>query len=333
MAFDLAKVGGKRLFLNDGIDTQAAWNFGWIPPDQRTPEERLAHDTAMASMPEFKLLGSSNDEEKVFIWECWKHPLVIAATNGKVFPGFHQLTGSCVGNGGGNTVFSLEAVEVVRLGDQEEALVPFWPLPYGKSRELGGMNGQGEGSLGSTFAQAMREYGTVAAQEEGLPQYTDSDGISYTKAIEMKWSDGRAIPQEWLEKSRNHLVKTTAPCRSADDLRDALRNYYPCSFAGDWGGLMQCPVTGNPPVLLNRHSGSWGHQQSAHGWWNHPELGEIFYIMNQWGQDAHGRCPTGAPPGGYWIKKADADYQCRNGEVFAFSQFSGFPAQKIDWRH
>lgn len=481
MEFDLNQVGGKRFFLNDGSGTQEAWNFGWIPPEQRTPEERLAHEAAMGSMPEFKLIGASNDEEKVFLWECWKHPDVIAATGGRVFSGFHQLTGSCfpagvpirmadgsekkiedvvkgdrvishtgesrcvletwrrnytgklvtleianlpspitmtadhrvavrrlklkgggefgplewiyaenlestddlqilpapnssfrfgpylldiqsesvesfmvydfevdkdhsfiagglavhncVGAGGGNTVFSLAAIEVVRLKDPEEALVPFWPLPYGRSRHHAGMRGRGEGSLGSTFAQAMREDGIVPANLEGLPKFEDSDGLTLTKNIELEWSDGAAISSNWLEKARKHLVKTTAPCRSADDLREALRNYYPCSFAGDWGGLMQCPVTGNPPVLLNRRSGSWGHQQSAHGWWNHPELGEIFYIMNQWGQDTHGRCPTGAPPGGYWIKKADADYQCRKGEVFAFSQFTGFPAQKIDWRH
>jgi hypothetical protein len=324
---DYTRFGGRRIL--HGAD--GSWDFGWRRPDVRTATEHACHGRALAAMPEFLIEGAGNDDKKVCLWDCWRHSAVVATTGGKPFPGFHQLTGSCVGAGGGNTVFSLAAVEVVRLGDPEQALVPFWPLPYGRSRVRAGIHGRGEGSIGSAFAEAMREDGIIEASADGLPKFRDDDGIYYTSSVEMTWSDGDRVPAKYAESAHTHLVKTTAPLKNADQLREAIRNYYPCSFAGDWGGLMECPTAGTPPVLLNRHADSWSHQQSVHGWWDHPTLGEIFYVMNQWGLKTHGICPSGAPPGGYWIKKADAEYQCRTGEVFAFSQFQGFPAQKFSW--
>jgi hypothetical protein len=65
---------------------------------------------------------------------------------------------------------------------------------------------------------------------------------------------------------------------------------------------------------------------------NHPDHGDIFYILNSWGKSLHGT-PAGSfnePPGGFWIKKKEMEFICRD-EVFAFSQFQGFPAQTISW--
>lgn len=327
-AFDLTQVGGKKLFLG----TEEVWYFGWMPPQDRPAEVQTANDNALETMPAFSLQGLSRDSDKVFLWECWKHPLVVSANGGKIFPGFHQLSGSCVGAGGGNVVYSTAAIEVVRNSDPEQALVPFWPLPYGRSRYHAGMRGRGEGSLGSTFARAMRDDGIIPANMPGLPKIArDDDGIAYEREVEFEWSDGGRVSESWLEQGRRHLIKTTAPIRNADQLRDAIQNYYACTFAGDWGGMMECRIAGTPPVLLNERRGVWNHQQSIQGWMNHPELGEIFYVLNQWGTRVHGICPTGAPPGGYWIRAKDADYQCRNGEVFAFSQFAGFPSATFSW--
>src|SRR5437870_12885287 len=194
MNHDLTRFGGRRLFRGAG----QRWDFGWRSPEVRTPREMACHAAALASMPAFRIDGAGNDDKKVCLWDCWRHPTVVAETGGKVFPGFHQLTGSCVGNGGGNTVFSLAAVEVVRLGDPEQALIPFWPLPYGRSRALAGMHGRGEGSMGSSFAQAMRDDGIVEASLNGLPAFKDDDGIYYTAGIEMTWSDGDRVPAALL---------------------------------------------------------------------------------------------------------------------------------------
>jgi len=50
--------------------------------------------------------------------------------------------------------------------------------------------------------------------------------------------------------------------------------------------------------------------------------------------NAHGLPPAGGygePPGGFWINEADMDIIAKQGDSFAFSQFQGFPAQKMSW--
>ena len=225
---------------------------------------------------------------------------------------------------------TLACVEAIRLNDPETPLVPFWLLPYGRSRYYLGDRNPGEGSSGSTFAKAAREDGVIPANTAGLPRFENSDQLVWGSSAEMAWSDGDAAQtMNLLASSRKHLVKTTAQCQTADDVREAIKNGYPCTAASMYahnGGTVQ----GTPACLLARRSGSWSHQMSIQAWWEHPQFGELFWLMNQWGKNAHGICPTGAPPGGVWITKADVDWICRD-EVFAFSQWDGFPSAVFSW--
>lgn len=325
-----SEVGGQRVQLpNNG----EVWSFGWIPPEARTEQQHAAAHDAVASMPRLTIDGKSAmaDEKKVCLFELWKHPDVIAANSGE-FTGVHQITGSCVGAGGGNCWFTLACVEAVRVGDPELPKVPFWLLPYGRSRYYLGDRSPGEGSTGSTFARAAREDGVVPADAPGLPSFTRDDGWVWGRQAEMKWSDGdNPDTMALLPESRKFLVKTTAQCRDHGDVREVIKSGFPCTAASMYahdGGKVQ----GTPACLLARRQGSWSHQMSILAWWEHPQHGEIFWLMNQWGLNAHGKCPTGAPLGGVWIKASDVDYICRD-EVFAFSQFQGFPApdKPIPW--
>lgn len=243
------------------------------------------------------------------------------------------ISSNCVGAGGGNVLATLSFGDALLRGDPERCIVPFWLLPYGRSRYYMGDRGEGEGSTGSTFARAAREDGTLDAKAAGLPPFTNTDGLVWGSRVELKWSDGdNPDTMRLLPESRQHLVKTTAQCKSADDVRQAIINGYPCTCASSWGGGMKCPTDGNPAVLLNRRSGSWSHQMSIQNWWEHPSLGEIFWIQNQWGLGAHGSDPAGGPGGGFWVKKGEIDWICRDeGEVYAFSQFEGFPSNVIPW--
>ena len=91
---------------------------------------------------------------------------------------------------------------------------------------------------------------------------------------------------------------------------------------------------GADAVLVGRRGPRWSHQMSILAWWEHPKLGELFWIQNQWGLNAHGKDPSGGPPGGVWVPKVDVDWLIRDGdECFAFSQFDGFPAQTFSWSH
>lgn len=302
--------------------------FGWVPPDRRTLEQTKAHENAILEMPQFRIVGSRADgPSKVLISDCAK-----AVNGGKHFRTFYQQTGSCVGNGGGQAVWHLSAVQNVKLGLRIVPKLPFYLITYGRSRYYGGLYGRGEGSFGSAFAKAIKQDGILFADSPNVDPYQDAGGITWGSNAEMKWSDGGAISNTFLNESRKYLVKTTAQCRSADDVRAAIQNYYPCTCASDWGGQMRPGVkgSGENAVLLNTHADTWMHQMSVHGWWDHPSLGELFYILNSWGVDVHGTDPAGGQPGGFWITKKDMEYIVRQEEVFAFSQFDGFPAQELD---
>jgi hypothetical protein len=321
----LKSVGGK-IAINGN---ESYWNFGWISSEERSEEQTNLDATYQREMPSFSIEGEEEPKDRAFLWD-----FSLKANNGKHFTVFHQQTGSCVGNGLGQALWYLSAVEVHRLKDPEQVLMPFWLLPYGRSRMYAGMDNHGEGSFGSSAALAISKDGVIPFNLEGLPQPTNRDGLTWGKEAELEWSRGSKIDEKWLNLSRKHLVKTTARIRSADDAIAALRNYYPLTCASMFGFTPMIPeISGTPPVrVVQRRNDSWGHQMCCIGWIKHPEHGDIFYILNSWGKELHG-VPAGSfnePPGGFWIKKKEMEFICRD-EVFAFSQFQGFPAQTISW--
>lgn len=315
------------------MGTENVWNFGWVPMEDRTPEEQAIHEASVAAMPKFAIQGSYDDTiKKVCLTDLWSNPTTVKAL-GFAFTGIRQITGSCIGAGGGTCKTSLILSEIIGKRDVERIVIPFWLLPYGRSRMRGGMRGRGEGSFGSTFADAARLDGWLEADTSGLPEFQKmGDGfITWGESAEYQWSAGEQISSSWLEKAKVYLTGTTARAQSPDDIRAGLLNGYPSTIASSWGCQSGPRVEGSPSVLLGRRSGSWGHQMSIHAWWEHPSLGELFWIHNQWG-DYCGRCPTGMPAGGFWVLRSEVDWICRTGEAFVFSNFAnGFPARSLDW--
>lgn len=319
-------VGG-RLNYQFG---EPVWDFGWIRPEIRTDAEHQADRAARQLMPKFTIEGTKRDDSKfVNLMALWKHPKVVEA-NGWEFTGTHQLTGSCVGAAGGNVLMTLACADAVLRNEAETPLLPFWLLPYGRSRYYSGSRSPGEGSQGTTFARAAREDGVIEAKRDGLPSFTRTDGFVWGSRVEMAWSDGDAQQtMDLLPESRKHLCGTTASCRDHNDVREAIKNLYPCTCASMYahdGGKLQS----DPQVSVGTRRGQWSHQMAFLAWWDHPKLGELFWLMNQWGLKAHTFDPTMGTGAGAWIKPADVDYICRD-EVFAFSQYTGFPSQTLDF--
>ena len=322
----LKSVGGRVAAKGDEVQ----WNFGRILPQNMSKDQLILDAQNKASFVKFEIKGEQEaDKESAFLWNFSKK-----ANGGKHFPTFYQQTGSCVGNGLGQAIWYLAAVEAHRLGDAEIVKTPFWLLTYGRSRYYAGMHGRGEGSFGSAAAEAMRKDGILPFDLDGLPQPQHSGGLTWGSSAEMKWSDGGAIEEKWLSLSRKHIVKSAAQIRSAKEAREALLNYYPLTIASMFGtSPLKVPTTANPPVKLAKRNDSWAHQMCVIGTVKHPELGWIYYVLNSWGETVHGE-PAGTydePPGGFWIKESDIDWICKD-ECFAFSQFNGFPAQSISWK-
>lgn len=324
----MASFGGRPLTEADGVKSSGGptWYFGWDGNGLATPEQERANRAIADAMPRFEITGRNRSTANmVGLWEG-----SLKVNNGRHFNTFRQVSGSCVGNGGGQATRYVAACDQAIRGEAEEGLeLMFWLLAYGKSREIMGARGRGEGSLGGAMAEAVKLVGFPSQKVSGLPVPDESDGLSWGKSVEIAWSYYPSQPRgDWDAEGKKHPIQTTAKMRSSDDVREAIRNYYACTCASMWGGQMRPSVTEG--VLLNTHSDSWSHQMSIIGWQDHPSLGELFYILNSWGPQTHGTCPTGAPPGGFWVRKKDVDFMCAD-EVYAFSQWQGFPAQEINW--
>lgn len=297
-------------------------NLGWIAPEFRTPQMVELDLTVKGKMPIFSIDGNYKEPVDALLYKFIQD-----------FKPFYQQTGSCVGCGLGMALWCLESVEVHQLAQLENPTVPFWLLPYGKSRELAGMNGRGEGSFGSAGIEALQKFGTLPANTKDLPQPQVKDNaFTWGENSEMEWSDGAGIKQHWLLASRKFTIQTAARIKTWEDGKASLINGYPMTCASNWGGMMDPPIKGNPAIILNKRVTQWGHQMCCLAWAYHPEFKDIFWIQNSWGC-SHGTSPGNyqEPAGGFWILAKDFEWICKDGEVFSLSNFAGFPVQKLDW--
>jgi len=313
-----------------------SYQLGWIEHAKRNIAQKRAHVNAMAAMPTnvtFSGVRLMEPGPLVSFLDFWKHPRVIE-TLGFEFDGWHQLTGSCVGAGGGNVLFSLMCIEILRLQQREKLGLPFWLYTYGKSRELLGDRSEGEGSLGSTFAEAAKEYGTLNHSFPGLPQPKNSDGLLYDQRTELKWSNGVAAPADVVTEGKMHLVQTTAPCNDHSTVRLSIRGYFPVTLAsGRFCNPGNERLMGTKePVMVGDLDASGGHQTSIQAVYDHPELGPIFWNQNQWGKQTYKMCPFMKRRDGVWNLAKTVDWACKgDGEVITFSQFQGFPLGMLPW--
>ncbi len=316
--------------------------LGWISPKDRNNDEHDAHAAANASMPKFAMpqIGVNEVFEttgKFDLTEIWANEAVKQAL-GFIFKRFHQITGSCVGAGGGQVVFTTIAGDAIYRGEAEEIFLPFWPYDYGLSRMLGGNTRKGDGSLGSLFAKAVRDYGIIRADHAGLPKFHngDDDGLTLTKQQELDWSIGQTIDKELVNLGKEHPIKTTAPIKSVDDAKNAILNKYGITFASDlYIGHGSIKGSGDNACVVGHLDTNGGHQTAWLGYWEHPQLGPMFKNQNNWPAEVYPRDPQGGSVCAVWQPAADVEKALRyyNAEAYAFSGFEGFPAQDVptDW--
>jgi hypothetical protein len=238
---------------------------------------------------------------------------------------------NCVGAGGGNMLRVLARVEIDQ-GDPEEYQELWWPYTYGQSRHRAGMRSEGEGSLGSTWAQAITQDGIFSVQEAtGLPQFRDADGwLQLSKQEELKWSAGGWSKSQYGQLALKHPVGAYAQIKNSDEGKAAIVNGYPLTCASNFG-TRGPRLTGDPAVNVAEWDDTWPHQMSVNECWDHPTLGLIFRIQNNWGPGAHPAPTQGEPPGGFYVLAKTFDRICQGREVYAFSKFKGFVVRALDW--
>ncbi len=313
--------------------------LGWIPPDERTQAQHDAHATAQGVMVKFALpVPKLRAGESIRLFDAWKHPLVVGDVGFK-FDRIHQLTGSCVWAGGTNALFSTIANQRLVQTGPTKAFLPFTLQNYAMSRHYMGDDGQGEGSLGSTFAKSLTVDGVRDWPNDGsLPKYSDEDGISVgSESVEKTWSSYRnPALQTVLTASRQHLLGQALPVSSVQDIQSLLARGIGVAFAcTNYIGKAAIRGEGDKARVMGKWDGRGGHQQSIHAYEMHPDFGPIYWAQNNWPRSVYPQDPAGGPVCGCWVLEADVEtalgYQA---EVYGYSHIPwelAVPIWDGDW--
>lgn len=303
---------------------------GWIKPADRTQEQRDAHDAALALMPRFALGASDIPTGPLDIQldKGWSHPDVVSDT-GITFDRFHQITGSCVGAGGGNALYTLICVQRLVTAGATRAFVPWWPHPYGLSRSLAGMRGEGDGSFGSTFFRALREVGVPDAAEataQGIKGFRDDDGFMLTREQELDWSDGNsALVKGFTDEAMRRPLGSGSEVSDVVQARAAIANGSPLTFACDRyvGNGRVVTGAGGQKYVVGKWDTYGGHQQYVTGVKDDADLGPMFKVGNNWPKSVYPTLPDQTVNSTWVLEKDFKAAMGYDSEVYALSHLAG----------
>lgn len=311
--------------------------LGFIEPKDRNADQEAAHLASMARMRAFTLAPATlAPGQKVILTDFLKDPEVIADM-GMHFPGFRQLTGSCVGVTEGEITAVLSAVQRKIGENPTRAFVPWWPYAYGMTRFNEGDRGQGEGAVSSVMGATLEKDGTFARTEvTGLPEWDTRDGLCLSKRIEFDWSDGGSrLVQQHVPLGRTHRFGARAPVHTTQDIVTSVVNGYPvangCAYFISGGKIRG---SGDTAYVRGKFDGRGGHETSFIGAWNHPNDGILFGYWNHWDASTYPADPAGLPRCACWTPESEVHRMLNAGwnginpgEAFSVSHVDYFPAQ------
>lgn len=287
--------------------------LGWAGPEGVELAKPLVE-----RMPDFEILGEAvkdNSRKNARLWHAVKK------VYGRHLENVPQQVGDCVNWGYRNGAFFLQCVGIHQGQIRGPPRDVFPPYHYGTSRVLvGGGRLSGDGSVGAWAAEAVRLYGVLPADADGVPAYSGS--------VARQW--GRSGPPKHLvDFASGFQVKTVAKIASAVEMRDAICNGYPVPICSDFGSRTFRVVDGR---RVANGDDSWAHCMCVVGFDGSLGQGrEYFYVLNSWGPTAHPAPLGDEPPGGFWVTWDQAERIARQDDSFALSNFSGFPARSIDF--
>lgn len=305
--------------------------LGFITKQDRTSLQDTMHAQAESRMGKFAMTPITLAKgDKVLLPNFWKDPLVVADV-GFVFPRAHQITGSCIGASLCNGIFTLSAVQRKLAVNPTKAFLNFWPFDYGRCRYNEGDRGQGEGAMNSSACDTMKTEGVLDANEPGLPQYTNNDGLVLTRQLEMQWSDGASpTVTKWANAAKKFPLGTAAPCRSAPEIVTGNVNGYPFYFGCDYYvGSGRITGSGDLAYVTGKFDGRGGHSTCILGVWNHPNDGMLYLYQNNWPAMTYPTDPAGGSPCSVWLPESEVNkiWSRYNGDAYLLSHLNYFPAQ------
>ena len=279
-----------------------------LPPTLRVFGDTPAGKIPAEDMPKF-----------VYGWKAYEHLFARpppVKNQGQV--------GSCVSFGTNTAINRTQANEIVRRkGTAAEWSRFAEEATYGGSRvEIGGGKIRGDGSVGAWAAQFVTKYGCVPRKK-----YPTADLSEYSETLCRNW--GRSgVPDEFEVIARQFPVKAFVQVKVWEEAKAAMAQGYFIAVCSNQGFASKRDANG-----VAKASGSWAHCMALDGY--HTEgTAEYGHIVNSWGTDwISGPTGWGSPGGdGFWAEASVIDRMLKQGDSWAFSGVTGFPARRvIDW--
>ena len=227
-----------------------------------------------------------------------------------------QTTGDCVSHATRNAVDISRAVEIDIHRDREG-----W-IARGATEAIYGA--RGHGGQGMSCSRAA----TFVSQSGGVVVRKDYKGVAdfskYNGSMGASWG-ARGLPDKVIDVANDHQIRTVSLIRTVEEARDALANGYGLAVCSSYGFSNRRDSKGFAKV-----SGSWAH---AMAWIACDDTnGEpAFLVQNSWGKWNDGGHPEWGPiPDGSFLIHADAaEGMLKQNGSYAFSEFDGFPVQKL----
>lgn len=227
-----------------------------------------------------------------------------------------QTTGDCVSHGTRNACDVSRAVEIDVHGERES-----W-VARGATEGIYGYRGHGgQGMSCSRAAEFVSRAGGILVRKnyKGVIDFS-----KYNSSIGSGWGI-RGVPDDVLDLANDHQIKTVSLVKTIEEARDALANGYGIAVCSGHGFSSTRDKKG-----FAKRSGGWAHCMA---WIACDDTGSepAFLVQNSWGKWNDGGHPDWGPipDGSFLIRAQDAaDMLSQNGS-YAFSQFDGFPVQKL----
>lgn len=227
-----------------------------------------------------------------------------------------QTTGDCVSHGTRNACDISRAVEIDVEGEKES-----W-VARGATEPIYGSRGwSGQGMSCARAAEFVSQIGGILVRQD----YKGVVDLSrYNGNLGAGWG-GRGLPDSVMDLANDHQIKTVSLVKTVDEARDALANGYGLAVCSNYGFSSTRDKKG-----YAKTSGSWAHCMA---WIACDDTGgdTSFLVQNSWGKWNDGGHPEWGPiPDGSFLIHSDvaAGMLAQNG-AYAFSNFDGFPVQKL----
>jgi len=223
---------------------------------------------------------------------------------------------NCVSHATRNAVDVSRAVEIDIHKDREGWIV------RGATEAIYGA--RGHGGQGMSCSRAA----TFVSQSGGVVVRKDYKGVAdfskYNGGMGAGWG-ARGLPDKVIDVANDHQIKTVSLVRTVEEARDALANGYGLSVCSSYGFSNRRDNKGFAKV-----SGNWAH---AMAWIACDDTnGEpAFLVQNSWGKWNDGGHPEWGPipDGSFLIHAEAAEGMLKQSGSYAFSEFDGFPVQKL----